>query len=110
MKARVTHALPTIWPCRNCSDPNASHRKSAESTTRPTTLDACQIAEREGEPGEVNASWGDEPEPNRDDPVPMDGPVRGDYSGDVEGGQGEAEGALSHDFPQGVSRSSPASQ
>src|SRR4029077_10496699 len=34
------HALPTICPSRNSSEPKASHRNTTESTTRPTTLEA----------------------------------------------------------------------
>src|SRR5262249_32312704 len=34
------HALPTIWPSRNSSEPKASHKNTTESTTSPTTPDA----------------------------------------------------------------------
>src|SRR5262249_59248630 len=33
------HALPTIWPSRNSSEPKASHKNTTESTTSPTTPD-----------------------------------------------------------------------
>src|SRR5262245_23019046 len=38
--SNTIHALPTIWPSRNSSEPKASHKKTTESTTSPTTPDA----------------------------------------------------------------------
>src|SRR5438309_1979915 len=39
MESSTIQALLTIWPGRNSSEPNASQRKTIESTTRPAVLE-----------------------------------------------------------------------
>src|SRR5688572_6793481 len=40
IESSTIHALPTICPQSRSSEPNASHRKTTESTTSPTMLEA----------------------------------------------------------------------